>query len=193
MKKKYVPISGFAFGEKADFAKLERLARQGWILDGINMFFYRLKKEEPQTIVYSLDYRSDCDDEYFAIFQAAVWTHRATLADTHIFSAPEGTTPLYLDAAEQSEQYLPIIRETAKGSAVSFLFLILLGILRHIGSPLTGLLLSSWCCLFWPGLSLCSTLCRAWATYLEDCARFEPGDERVHTGYGEVSVVLKCS
>src|SRR5690554_3398929 len=56
-----------------------------------------------------------------------------------------------------------------------------------------GLLLSSWCCLFWPGLSLCSTLCRAWATYLEDCARFEPGDERVHTGYGEVSVVLKCS
>jgi hypothetical protein len=137
VKKKYVPISGFAFGEKADFAKLERLARQGWILDGISMFFYRLKKEEPQTIVYSLDYRSDCDDEYFAIFQAAGWTHRATLADTHIFSAPEGTTPLYLDAAEQSEQYLPIIRETAKGSAVSFLFLILLGILRHIGSPLT--------------------------------------------------------
>lgn len=134
MKKKYVLISGFAFGEKADMIKLKRLAQQGWILDGITPFFYRLKKGKPQNIDYSLDYRSDFDEEYFAIFEYAGWVHRATIADMHIFSAPEGTIPLYLDFAEQSEQYLPIIRQTAKGSALSFLVLILLGIHHRFGS-----------------------------------------------------------
>jgi hypothetical protein len=133
VKKKYVLVSGLAFGEKADMRKLKKLAQQGWILDGITSFFYRFRKGQPQTLDYSVDYRSDYDDEYFTIFQEAGWTHRATLGEIHIFSAPEGTTPLYLDTAEQSEQYLPMIRETAKGSAISFLVLVILAIALRVG------------------------------------------------------------
>lgn len=133
MKHKYVIISGFAFGEETDMKKLKGLAQRGWILDGLTSFFYRLKKGEPQNIEYSLDYQSDYDEEYFRIFQEAGWTHRATLADEmHIFSAPEGTIPIYLDTAEQSEQYLPMIRSGARGSVVSFLTLLFLGILKRL-------------------------------------------------------------
>ena len=132
MKHKYVMISGFAFGEKADMRRLERLAKQGWLLEDLTPFFYKLKKGEPQSIEYSLDYQSDYDEEYFKIFQEAGWVHRVTYgSEVHIFAASEGTIPLYLDAAEQSEQYLPMIKGTAKGSISSFGILCLLAALRH--------------------------------------------------------------
>ncbi|HKM43162.1 MAG TPA: DUF2812 domain-containing protein [Limnochordia bacterium] len=133
MKHKYVIISGLAFGEKADMKKLKGLAQRGWILDGLTLFFYRLRKGEPQNIEYSLDYQSEYDEEYFTIFQEAGWTHRATLAaEMHIFSAPEGTVPIYLDTAEQSEQYLPMIKAGAMGSIVSLLILLSLGIFKRL-------------------------------------------------------------
>lgn len=148
MKHKYVMISGFAFGEKADMKKLKRLASQGWILEGLTPFFYKLRKGEPANIDYSLDYRSDYDEEYFKIFQEAGWIHRATHAgEMHIFSAPEGTTPLYLDPDEQSEQYLPMIKGTAKGSASSFAISCLLATLWHFIGPtgwISDILMALW-------------------------------------------------
>src|SRR5690625_4194842 len=108
MRYKYVMISGFAFGEKGDMKKLKKLAKEGWILDELTPLFYKLKSGEPQNIDYSLDYQSDYDEEYFRIFHEAGWTHRATLADEiHIFSAPEGTNPIYMNAIEQSDPYVP--------------------------------------------------------------------------------------
>lgn len=136
MRYKYVMISGFAFSEEADLRKLENLAKRGWILDGITSLFFRLRKEEPQNLKYSLDYQSDYDEEYFHLFQEAGWTHRGTIGEhVHIFSAPEGTTPLYLDAVEQSEQYLPLIRTGALGGAVSLAFLLFFGALMRIINP----------------------------------------------------------
>lgn len=156
MRYKYVMISGFAFSDKADMRKLERLAQRGWILDGVTSLFYRLRKEEPQNLQYTLDYQSEYDEEYFRIFQEANWTHRATFAEeVHIFSAPDGTVPIYLDAVEESEQYLPMIKSGAIGGAISALFLIALLVTVRFTNA-TG----------WVGYTLLCLLVLAWIAFV---------------------------
>jgi len=55
MKSKYVMISGLAFSEEGDMEKLKNYASQGWILEDIvGGFFYKLRKDKPQNIVYNL-------------------------------------------------------------------------------------------------------------------------------------------
>lgn len=57
MKNKYVMIGGFAFSEESDMEKLRNYAKKGWILERVvGGFFYKLRKDEPQDIIYSLDY-----------------------------------------------------------------------------------------------------------------------------------------
>ncbi|MPM60484.1 hypothetical protein SDC9_107335 [bioreactor metagenome] len=67
-------INGLAFSEESDMEKLKDYASQGWILEDIvGGFFYKLRKDRPQNIVYSLDYQLDADGEYFTIFKEAGW------------------------------------------------------------------------------------------------------------------------
>ena len=69
MKNKYVAIRGLAFSENSEMEKLSKYAREGWLLEDIVCgFFYKLRKGKPQNIVYSLDYQSNADEEYFSIF-----------------------------------------------------------------------------------------------------------------------------
>src|SRR5699024_1009621 len=74
-QKKYVSSGGLAFSEEKDMKKLSKYAKKGWILEGFAPFGYRLQKGEPATIQYSLDYQMDADEDYFAYFEAAGWSH----------------------------------------------------------------------------------------------------------------------
>lgn len=132
MKNKYVMISGFAFNEESDMEKLKKYASQGWILESIKGgFFYKLKKDKPQDIVYSLDYQSEIDEEYFTIFKEAGWEHVVSVENQmHIFSAPDGTKPIYSDCESEIDKYTSIRNRTRKGTLYSLIAAIaLMGLL----------------------------------------------------------------
>lgn len=107
MKKvKYVSNNGLAFYEESEMKKLSDYAKKGWILERFAGLGYRLRKGEPQDIVYSLDYQKGADEEYFAIFEAAGWSYVCSEGnEMHIFSAPKGTKPIYTDRLTTVEKY----------------------------------------------------------------------------------------
>ncbi len=128
MKYKYVMIGGVAFSEEADMEKLSNYAKQGWILEGIKGgFFYKLRKDEPQDIIYSLDYQSDANEEYLSIFEEAGWEHVVSSGNViHIFSAKAGTKPIYSDCESELSKYITIRDKSKKGSLYSFIVAIIL-------------------------------------------------------------------
>ena len=132
MKSKYVMISGFAFSEETDMEKLKKYARQGWILEDIvGGFFYKLKKDKPQDIVYTLDYQMEADEEYFTLFKEAGWELVISIGNQmHIFSAPAGTKPIYSDSQSEIDKYTSIRNGTRRGTIYSAI----------IGIALIGLL-----------------------------------------------------
>ena len=137
MKSKYVMIEGIAFNEEGDMKKLSKYASQGWILESIvGGFFYKLKKDKPQNIVYSLDYQTEVNEEYFNIFKEAGWKHVISVAkQMHIFSAEEGTKPIYSDKETQIDKYEDVRLRTGKASlysSIAGIFLIGLLILSAI-------------------------------------------------------------
>lgn len=120
MKNKYVMIEGLAFTEQSDMNKLSNYAKQGWLLDSIKGgMMYKLKKGEPQDLVYSVDYQHDADDEYFSLFKEAGWNHvLSTIESIHIFSAPRGTEPIYSDPESEKSKYVPMMESRKKGSII---------------------------------------------------------------------------
>jgi len=110
MKSKYVMISGLAFSEESDMERLKKYASQGWILeDIIGGFFYKLKKDKPQDIVYNLDYQTDANEEYLTIFKEAGWKLVVSVEkQMHIFSAQAGTKPIYSDCESEIDKYTRI-------------------------------------------------------------------------------------
>ena len=132
MKNKYVMVGGLAFSEENDMKKLERYAREGWILECIvGGFFYKLKKDKPQDIVYSLDYQTDASEEYFTIFKEAGWELVFSLENQmHIFSAPVGTKPIYSDAESEIDKYTRVRNKTKRGAVYSLIVaIVLIGLL----------------------------------------------------------------
>lgn len=131
MRKKYVMIGGFAFSEESDMKKLKNYASKGWILEGIvGGFFYKFKRGEPQNIIYTLDYQSNADEEYFNIFKEAGWKVVVSLGQMHIFSSQTGAKPIYSDSESEIDKYRNIRNLTRKGSIYSFIVAIaLMGLL----------------------------------------------------------------
>ncbi|ERI94672.1 hypothetical protein HMPREF1982_00809 [Clostridiales bacterium oral taxon 876 str. F0540] len=121
MKTKYVMIRGLAFSEESDMERLSNYAKQGWILEGISGgFLYKLKKDEPQDLVYSLDYHINADEEYFTIFKEAGWKKVVSLEDQmHIFSAQFGTKPIYSDGPSEIDKYISVKNTTKRGAIYS--------------------------------------------------------------------------
>jgi len=128
MKSKYVMISGLAFSEESDMERLKNYASQGWILeDIIGGFFYKLKKDKPQDIVYSLDYQTDANEEYLTIFKEAGWKLVVSVENQmHIFSAQAGTKPIYSDCESEIYKYTRMRNRTGKGTIYSLIVAIAL-------------------------------------------------------------------
>ncbi|REK71303.1 DUF2812 domain-containing protein [Paenibacillus paeoniae] len=104
---KYVTSGGLAFTEVRDMKKLGKYARKGWLLESFAPFGYRLRKGEPQDLIYSVDYQEAADADYVSLFEEAGWK-KVCSTDTdgfHIFSAPPGTRPIYTDQASLMERY----------------------------------------------------------------------------------------
>lgn len=132
MKSKYVMIRGLAFSEEGDMEKLKNYASQGWILEDIvGGFFYKLRKDKPQNIVYNLDYQTETNEEYFTMFKEAGWKLVVSIDNyMHIFSAQVGTKPIYSDCESEIDKYTSIRNATRKGTLYSLITAIaLLGLL----------------------------------------------------------------
>lgn len=132
MKSKYVMISGLAFSEEGDMEKLKNYASQGWILEDIvGGFFYKLRKDKPQNIVYNLDYQAETNEEYFTIFKEAGWKLVVSIENyMHIFSAQAGTKPIYSDCESEIDKYTSIRNRTRKGTLYSLIIaIVLMGLL----------------------------------------------------------------
>ncbi|WP_130859457.1 DUF2812 domain-containing protein [Gracilibacillus phocaeensis] len=123
-KYKYMPSEGLAFGEEKDMERLSDYAKQGWILTGNQFLGYRLRKGEPQDLIYSVDTQQDADEDYFLIFKEAGWTHLYSMGDIHYFSAPSGTKPIYSDKDSLRERFEQDKRFCGK-YAVHFLTIVL--------------------------------------------------------------------
>lgn len=132
MKSKYVMIRGLAFSEEDDMEKLKNYASQGWILEDIvGGFFYKLRKDKPQNIVYNLDYQTETNEEYFTMFKEAGWKLIVSIENyMNIFSAQVGTKPIYSDCESEIDKYTSIRNTTRKGTLYSLIIAIaLMGLL----------------------------------------------------------------
>nr|WP_307895864.1 DUF2812 domain-containing protein [Clostridium botulinum] len=131
MKNKYVMIGGFAFSEESDMEKLRNYAKKGWILERVvGGFFYKLRKDEPQDIIYSLDYQKDVNEEYFHMFKEAGWDIVISLGnEMHIFSAQYGTKPIYSDFESNLGKYISMQNTVGKSAVYSLIVGIILIIL----------------------------------------------------------------
>lgn len=125
-------IRGLAFSEEDDMEKLKNYASQGWILEDIVWgFFYKLRKDKPQNIVYNLDYQTETNEEYFTMFKEAGWKLVVSIENyMHIFSAQVGTKPIYSDCESEIDKYTSIRNTTRKGTLYSLIIAIaLMGLL----------------------------------------------------------------
>lgn len=128
MKYKYIMISGLASNEEQDMLKLSEYASKGWILESISYgFFYKLRKDVPQDLTFTIDYQSNITEDYYLILEQAGWKLVTTIqGEIHIFSAPSGTPALYSDSETEIDKYTKIKLETKKGVICSFFISILL-------------------------------------------------------------------
>ena len=134
MKNKYVIIDGMAFGEEKDMEKLRNYAKEGWILEGISAgFLYKLKKDKPRDIQYSLDYQNEATEEYFNLFSDAGWTRVVSIDNLmHIFSAPAGAKAIYSDHESEMDKYSRMSKITSKGTIYSLIAMVVLIILLAV-------------------------------------------------------------
>jgi hypothetical protein len=134
---KYISSGGLAFSEEKDMNKLEEYAKKGWILENFAFLGYRLRKSDCQDITYSLDYQDDIDDDYFAYFEEAGWTHSCSAGNSmHIFHAPIGTKPIYSDNTTIVEKYEGAKNQSGKVALpciVILLFLWLIDVISESG------------------------------------------------------------
>lgn len=128
-KTKYLMLGGYAFSENSDMKKLKKLAKEGWILDGVSLpiLSYRLIKGEPQDLDFAIDYQKNVDEDYFALFESAGWKHELTMGDEiHLFSAPEGTKPIYSDKPSEIDRLQTITQNFKKPSLYSLIAVIIM-------------------------------------------------------------------
>lgn len=132
MNNKYIMINGLAFSEESDMEKLKDYAKQGWILEGIaGGFFYKLKRDQPQDVIYSIDYQRRADEEYFDMFKEAGWKLVTSIkGQMYVFMAQVGAKPIYSDSESEVDKYIDIRNQTKKGSFYSLLVaIVLIGLL----------------------------------------------------------------
>ncbi|AKN30982.1 hypothetical protein Ccar_09035 [Clostridium carboxidivorans P7] len=136
---KYVMSKGIAFSEHEEMQILSEYASKGWILYKFAFLGYKLKKANPQKLQYALDYRNNTDKEYFSYFEEAGWHHVCSAANMiHIFSAPEGTKPIYTDNNTESEKYISEYKSMKKVAipsllcSILFIVLTLIAVYNHI-------------------------------------------------------------
>lgn len=124
MNTKYILSYGVAFNEKNEMKQLSSYAQKGWLLEKtvLGGMFYKLRKAEPKDIQYSLDYQANADEDYFKMFSEAGWNIVSSNHNfIHIFSAPTGTVPIYINEKSEVEKYLKMKNMTKTGVIYSLI------------------------------------------------------------------------
>ena len=142
--KKYVTMGGFAFADNTDMKKLKKLAKQGWVLKGWNFLSYRFEKGEPQDLDFMVDYRDKLDADYLMRFEKLGWKHVISIEHVQIFSAKEGTKPIYADKESKAEILKTQEKSLKKRAIIVPLLLIATLIVDFLFIPETGWLNFLW-------------------------------------------------
>nr|WP_231784277.1 DUF2812 domain-containing protein [Lentibacillus sp. JNUCC-1] len=113
--------------------KLERFAREGWILESFTPFGYKLRQGTPQDVAFALDYQKDADSDYFSYFEEGGWSHVCSAGNSmHIFRAPAGTPPIYTDNSSLLTKYETEKRKTGIAALYALFAILLLYVLREL-------------------------------------------------------------
>ncbi|TDR20708.1 DUF2812 domain-containing protein [Marinicella litoralis] len=135
MKTKYIMNGGLAFSEKKDIKKLEKLAAEGWLLEGLAWggFCYKLVQGPAQDLIYTIDFQATPDSDYFDIFKSAGWRHITSSGQQiHIFAAPKGTPPIYSGNEIEEGKYQDFTVNLGKGALYSFLIMLVFMLLMYL-------------------------------------------------------------
>lgn len=104
---KYIPSGGLVLSEEKDIKKLSKLAKEGWILESFEKLSYKLRKGEPEDVIYCIDYNEDKEDldSYLEFFENSEWNYVCSYDSYHFFKAKTGTKPIYTDEDTLSIKY----------------------------------------------------------------------------------------
>lgn len=129
---RYMINEGLAFTEEKMMKKLSDRAKEGWLLEKATLMRFKLKKGEPENLIYSMDCNNpkSSDKEYFELFEKSGWTHVCSLDYIHFFSAQVGTVPIYTEKDVEIEKYKGTRKTYAIGLGLSIFALIIVGFIR---------------------------------------------------------------
>lgn len=142
--KKYVMMGGFAFSDNSDMKKLKKLAKKGWLLKGSKYLSYELEKGEPQDLDFAVDYRDELDEDYLMAFEKSGWKLELSIENVHIFSAKEGTPPIYTDLDSEIEKLRYQELALKKPALIASTLLLAFLVLDRLIIPATGLIHFLW-------------------------------------------------
>ena len=121
---KKIAVSGLAFLEDFDMWRLQKAAKEGWVVTKFGLFNYILERQIPQDIQYVIDYKDQPDEEYFDIFHAAGWTFVDSMEHVQLFKAPIGVTVPHTSVDTKLEKMVHEMRRYGRftmGSIVALL------------------------------------------------------------------------
>jgi len=110
---RYQISMGLAFDEEGDMRKLSKLASEGWLLQSFASLGYRLRRDQPQQLIYCVDYRelpAGEREQYLELFEASGWKPVCSHSSMHVFSAKPGTKPIYTDKSTMRSKYTGITK-----------------------------------------------------------------------------------
>ena len=140
-KNRYILNMGLAFDEDRIMKKLSRMAKEGWILEGMSLIRYKLIKGQPRDLVYSMDCKdlgTDAD-EYFELFQSSGWEYVCSYGPFHFFCASPETVPIYTEKENYLNKYKSSKEGCKKAANISILLLIILVLIEFLlGSKIEG-------------------------------------------------------
>lgn len=140
-KNRYIMNMGLAFDEERAMKKLSQRAKEGWILKEMSLFRYKLVKDKPKEIVYSMDYKElgKNDNEYFELFQSSGWDHMCSYGPYHFFAAPPQTVPIYTEKESYLNKYESSRNVYKKTTIISIVMLIAVNLLEVLlGNRIEG-------------------------------------------------------
>lgn len=145
-KNRYIMNMGLAFDEDRAMKKLSQRAKEGWILEEMSLFRYKLVKDQPKEIVYSMDYKkiSKNDNEYFELFHNSGWEHMCSYGAFHFFAAPHETVPIYTEKENYLSKYESSKDGYEKTAIISIVILIFVNLIELLlGSRIEGTIMKN--------------------------------------------------
>lgn len=126
---------GLAFDETRILKRFEELSEEGWFLESMTTFRYRLSKGAPSRLRYAMDYRrlqAEEEADYYAIFEEEGWKSVCSLQGFHFFSAAPESVAIHTEQATKQEKYSGFQRVCFLSMLISGVGLMVLWLLGQI-------------------------------------------------------------